>query len=162
MVTRAVTEGTAEVVTDRSGACGGCDSARGCRSCLTSAKIVSTVQNPVGAKSGDVVTIDIASRGLWTGALLFYVFPVVCMLGGAAAGAHFGRLWFDGETGLSILFGLLGLAAGLLTTWLFSRSPSGNALLRPRISGIVAPSSPAGTGANPQPPAGRNTGCCGR
>ena len=51
----------AQVVTDRKGACGGCQSTpHGCRSCLASAKMESRVANPLGAQAGDlVITADI-------------------------------------------------------------------------------------------------------
>ena len=48
----------AQVVTDRKGACAGCQSSPGgCRSCLTGAKMESRVANPVGAEPGDLVKV---------------------------------------------------------------------------------------------------------
>ncbi|CAB5139549.1 hypothetical protein D3OALGA1CA_3781 [Olavius algarvensis associated proteobacterium Delta 3] len=68
----------AHVVTDRKGACGGCQSTPGgCRSCLASAKMESRVANPIGAEAGDLVNVRLASANLFTGAAIMYLMPVV-------------------------------------------------------------------------------------
>ena len=128
---------TAEVMTDRKGACGGCSQSDGCRSCLSGAKIVSSVQNPIGAQPGDVVAIDITRRGLWIGALLFYIWPVLCLLAGAGIGDGLLRARYAENTGMPIIFGFIGLGIGIGITFLISRSRFGNSVLRPRITRIV-------------------------
>ena len=137
LVTAVKENGMAEVVTDRKGGCGGCEQSHGCRSCLSGAKLVSSVQNPIGAESGDVVTIDLAGKGLWSGALLFYVFPVLCLIAGAGIGTDLRQVWFLGETSTPVVLGILGLGIGLLITVLISRSALGDSLLRPRITHIM-------------------------
>ena len=100
--------GMAEVVTDRRNACGGCEKSHGCRSCLTSAKMVSTVQNPAGAGQGDVVSIYLKESALWTGAVFLYIVPILWLMAGAFVGASLGSNWEIGETGAAILMGLSG------------------------------------------------------
>ena len=85
LVNRSMENQLAEVITDRKGGCGGCQPVHGCRTCLSSAKLVSVVQNTANAVPGDVVAIEISSKGLWAGAVLFYLWPIVCLLAGAAA-----------------------------------------------------------------------------
>ncbi len=137
LVKAAFSNETAEVITDRKGGCGGCEQSHGCRSCLSGAKLVSTVQNPIGAVPGDVVTIDIKGKSLWTGALLFYIFPILCLILGAAIGGDLHQVWFLSEKSTPIISGMLGLAIGLSMTILISRSRFGNSFLRPKITNVV-------------------------
>lgn len=137
LITNIFRDETAEVITDRKGGCGGCAQSHGCRSCLSGAKLVSTVQNPIGAAPGDVVTIDITNKGLWTGAVLFYIFPILCLILGAAIGDAYHQVWFFSGTSTPIILAILGLGIGLSITILFSRSQFGNSLLRPKITNIV-------------------------
>ena len=137
LVTAVLKNETAEVITDRKGGCGGCEQSHGCRSCLSGAKLVSTVKNTVGAEPGDVVAIDITSKGLWTGALLFYVFPILFLIFGAIIGEKLGRTSFSTETTTPIILAMLGLGIGLLITILISRSRFGNSFFRPKIAHVV-------------------------
>lgn len=100
----------ARVVTDRKGACGGCQSTpHGCRSCLSSAKMESRVANPVGAEPGDLVKIHLSSENLYFGASILYLLPVIGLLLGAFTGA-----WMSAANGLSEMIGTIGgSAAGL-------------------------------------------------
>ena len=42
-------DGMVQVANERKGACGGCNAARNCQSCLTNSKMVAEVLNNVGA-----------------------------------------------------------------------------------------------------------------
>lgn len=137
LVTAVLKDETAEVITDRKGGCGGCEQSHGCRSCLSGAKVVSTVKNPVGAEPGDVVVIDITNKGLWTGALLFYILPILFLIFGTIMGEYFGRLWFSTGTSTLIVSAMLGFGIGLSITILISRSRHGNLFLRPKIVHVV-------------------------
>jgi sigma-E factor negative regulatory protein RseC len=129
--------GMAEVVTDRRNACGGCEKSHGCRSCLTSAKMVSTVRNSAGAGQGDVVSIYLKEPALWTGAVFLYIVPILWLLAGAFVGASLGSNWEIGETGSAILMGLLGLALGFLMARVISKSSSFGPKIVPRIVRVV-------------------------
>jgi len=100
----------AQVVTDRKGACGGCQSTpHGCRSCLASAKMESRVANPLGAQPGDLVKVHLSSSGLFTGAAILYLLPILGLMLGAFMG-----IWASTALGLSESLGsIVGAAAGL-------------------------------------------------
>jgi sigma-E factor negative regulatory protein RseC len=144
----------AQVVADRKGACGGCQSTPGgCRSCLASAKIESRVANPVNAEVGDLVKIRLSSTNLLTGAAILYLLPIVGMLMGAFAGGlastAFGLTEIIGSIGGAIT----GLIVGYTAVIALDRSPSIRRRIMPTITTIVAP--------NVGPPYVRKASCCG-
>ncbi|MEJ2477624.1 MAG: SoxR reducing system RseC family protein [Desulfobacterales bacterium] len=137
IVLHTLDNGMAEVVTDRRNACGGCEKSHGCRTCLASSKMVSTVQNPAGAGQGDVVSIYLKESALWTGAVFLYIVPILWLMAGAFVGSSLGRNWSMGETGAAILLGLLGLALGFLMARVISKSSSFGPKIVPRIVRVV-------------------------
>jgi len=144
----------AQVVADRKGACGGCQSTPGgCRSCLASAKIESRVANPVNAEVGDLVKIRLSSTNLLTGAAILYLLPIVGMLMGAFAGGlastAFGLTEIIGSIGGAIT----GLIVGYTAVITLDRSPSIRRRMMPIITTIVA--SHVGT------PYVKKSSCCG-
>ena len=154
--------GMAEVVTDRRNACGRCEHSHGCRSCLTSAKMVAMVRNPAGAGQGDVVSIYLKKSALWTGAVFLYIVPILWLMAGAFIGASFGRNWDMGETEAAILMGLLGLALGFMMARIISKSSSFGPKIVPRIVRVVEHAKAKGehghhNGINTTP----NAACCG-
>jgi sigma-E factor negative regulatory protein RseC len=162
IVLRTFDNGIAEVVTDRRNACGGCEKSHGCRSCLTSAKMVSTVRNPTGAGQGDMVSIYLKESALWTGAVFLYIVPILWLMAGAFVGSSLGRNWSMGETGSAILLGLLGLALGFLMARVISKSSSFGPKIVPRIVRVVEHAKTKGehghhNGINTTP----NATCCG-
>ncbi len=128
---------TAEVVTDRKDACGGCADIHKCRTCLTSSQLVATVQNSIGARQGDVVSIYLEDSALWTGAVLLYIIPVLWLMLGAIIGNGLGSDWRIGETGAAIFLGLSGLVIGLTITTFIARSSNFGKKITPRIIRIV-------------------------
>ena len=144
----------AQVVADRKGACGGCQSIPGgCRSCLASAKIESRVANPVNAEAGDLVKIHLSSTNLLTGAAIIYLLPIIGMLIGAFAGVlvstAFGLTQIIGSIGGAIT----GLIVGYAAVITLDRSPSIRRRMMPTITRIVAH--------NVGPPYVRKASCCG-
>ena len=130
----------AQVVTDRKGACGGCQStSAGCRSCLASAKLESRVANPVSAKTGDLVKVHLSSSNLFTGAAILYLLPVLGLLLGAFTGvwasATFGLAEISGSIGGAIA----GLGIGYAAVIVLDRSPSIRRRIMPTITTIVTP-----------------------
>ncbi|MFZ0728461.1 MAG: SoxR reducing system RseC family protein [Desulfobacterales bacterium] len=137
LVLQSFDNGMAEVVTDRRNACGGCEKSHGCRSCLTSAKLVATVQNPVSAVKGDVVLIHLTESALRAGAVLLYIIPILWLMAGAFVGDGLGGNWRIGATGAAVLGGLTGLAIGFIMARSISRSASIGPSLIPRIVRVV-------------------------
>ena len=137
LVSRKRENGMAWVVTDSKNACGECSSARGCRSCLSRGKIVSMVRNEVGAEPGDLVEIHVDKAGLFKGAAMFYLFPILVLIFFAFVGAAAGELAGMSETAGAISFGLGGFAAALAVTVRVSNSGTFSRSLTPEIHRIV-------------------------
>ena len=129
----------ANVLTARKEACGGChDHGGGCNACpAASGKIESRVINPVGARTGDTVCIELASTHLFKGAALFYLLPVTLMVLGAAIGT-----WAAGALGAAtsawaILGCLAGGIAGFVAVVAIGRSAYAANRLTPVIKSVV-------------------------
>lgn len=95
------------VATDRKITCGGCQATpHGCMSCLSNAKMESRVANPIGAKPGDLVRIQLSSENLYLGAAILYLLPVLGLLLGTFTG-----VWLSARFGLAGTLGTIGGAA---------------------------------------------------
>jgi sigma-E factor negative regulatory protein RseC len=77
---------TAWVRTTRSSACNHCASKDSCKAGEQGKDMEVEVTNPVGAKIGDRIVLSFETSSLLSAAFLLYVFPVLCMLAGAALG----------------------------------------------------------------------------
>ncbi len=130
----------AQVVTDRKNACGGCQSTpHSCRSCLANAKMQGRVANPLGAEPGDLVKVHLSSSGLFTGAAILYLLPILSLLLGAFIG-----LWASTVHGLSDSLGSIGGAvAGLFFGYVavigLDRNPWIRRRIMPTITAILTP-----------------------
>ena len=108
-------DGWAQVAADRQKGCGGCGEAKSaCHTCLTTSSRTAQALNEAGAGEGDVVLLSMDRSVVFKYAALVYFIPVLGLMIGALAGFNLG-------TGLplppdvsTILFGLLGLAAGFM------------------------------------------------
>ena len=145
-VRNAERQGWAVVVTDRKGACGGCrPGPQACGSCLSSAKIESSVLNPVGARAGDIVRLSLPSADLFKGAALFYLAPVLALVSGALAGSLLAEeLGWRDSVG-AVIGGLTGLGTGFLVRVRLGRGRRLTRQLTPVITAILSTSGgPAG------------------
>lgn len=110
---------------DRPGGCGRCDELGGCRSArlayaFGTPKEEFVLPNPVGARVGDRVVIQLREGSALRGALLSYGLGACLLLAGAAAGhalAAAGR-----EDGIALIGAVLGLATTLVINRLLHRS----------------------------------------
>lgn len=152
--------GRVRVAADRKGACGGCDHrGGGCKSCLTGAnKMESEAANPVGAKVGDLVKLQLTTFNLYSGAALLYLLPVL----GALAGAFLGD-WAagsDGEIGVigAIAGTFFGVAIGYAFLVAIDRGQGLRRRWMPTITKVVRPGVgvPSGVGST-----GGAASCCG-
>lgn len=126
------------VITDRKGACGGCHAtAHGCRGCLTSSKMESRVANPLGAEPGDLVKVHLSSRGLFTGAAILYLLPVLGLLSGAFTGTWAAAAYGVAESFGSVGGAVAGLAMGFVGVIALDRSPRVRSRIMPTITAIV-------------------------
>ena len=96
-------DGTAQVILLRQSACSGdCHKCAGCGAAEQT--MIFTAQNPVGAKPGDLVTVEAASGPVLKAAAMVYMLPLVLFIGGYLAGMQ----WRLGG-----LTGLLAFALGI-------------------------------------------------
>ncbi len=151
--------GRVRVAADRKGACGGCDHrGGGCKSCLTGAnKMESEAANPVGAKVGDLVKLQLTTFNLYSGAALLYLLPVL----GALVGAFMGD-WAVGSDGAiggigAIAGTFLGVAIGYALLVAIDRGQGLRRRWMPTITKIVQPGVgvPSGVGST-----GAAASCC--
>jgi sigma-E factor negative regulatory protein RseC len=152
--------GLVRVAADRKGACGGCDHrGGGCKSCLTGAnKMESEAVNPVGAKVGDLVKLQLTTFNLYSGAALLYMLPVLGVLVGAFMGE-----WAAGSDGSFGVIGAIagaffGLAIGYAFLIAVDRGQGLRRRWMPTITKVVQPGVglPSGAGSP-----GRGAACCG-
>ena len=94
-------DGTATVIHVRESACSGdCHKCSGCGAAKEA--ILLEAANPIGAKPGDLVTVEAATGPVLKAALVMYMLPMVLFFAGYAVGAV---LWQKGALvgGLSFL-----------------------------------------------------------
>ena len=131
--------GTAQVICIRESACSGdCHKCSGCGAATEA--IIFEAQNPIGAKTGDLVTVRSETGPVLKAAVMLYVLPLVLFFTGYAAGAALG---FSGA-----LFGCLAFVVSVALIVVYDRHLAkkdntiytitdfaGNAILKSRKKG---------------------------
>ena len=138
-VTGTAEDGWAQLIIERTGGCGGCQTTHKCHSCLSHAKTEARALNVVGAKTGDLVSVSINTGTLLKSAAILYFLPVVGLLVGAFTGPVVGKMLGLSETGSAILFGFVGLCLGFIFVVFYSRKMSAKNRLTPKIDHIIVP-----------------------
>ena len=103
-------DGTATVIHVRESACSGdCHKCSGCGAAKEA--ILLEAKNPIGAKPGDLVTIESESGPVLKAAAVMYLLPMVLFFGGYALGAALwqmgglvGGLAFLASIGLAVVY----------------------------------------------------------
>lgn len=102
-------DGTATVMHVRESACSGdCHKCSGCGAAKEA--ILLDAKNPIGAKPGDLVTIESETGPVLKAAMVMYMLPMVLFFAGYAAGAVWqqgplvGCLAFAASIGLAVLY----------------------------------------------------------
>ena len=103
-------DGTATVIHIRESACSGdCHKCSGCGAAKEA--IFLEVKNPIGARAGDLVTVEAATGPVLKAALVMYMLPMVLFFIGYAIGdavfhlgALVGCLFFVAAIGLAVLY----------------------------------------------------------
>lgn len=104
-------DGTAQVLHIRHSACSGdCHKCSGCGAVQES--VILTANNPIGAKPGDVVTVEAKTGPVLAAAAVLYMLPLVLFFLGCILGA----IW-----NLTLLAGGIGFAAGIVLVVLYDR-----------------------------------------
>jgi sigma-E factor negative regulatory protein RseC len=113
--------------------CSSCEQAAGCGLGDGKGKPPQRMRNLVGARVGDIVSIDVPDGAVIKAAVLSYLLPLAIALSGAAAGMAIGG---DGTA-------VLGAIVGLLIGWIGLRQAARRfvsfwePLLTMRIKGVV-------------------------
>ena len=84
-IVTAVTSTTAWVKTNRSSGCKNCSSRHSCHP-QNNQEAVVEVENPVHARVGDRILLNVETASLLKASFLIYVFPILCMIAGAVLG----------------------------------------------------------------------------
>jgi sigma-E factor negative regulatory protein RseC len=114
-----VDESHAEVVVERSTACGSCSAKTGCGTSLLAAwfpqrRLRFRLANEIGAKAGDRVVVGLAEHRLQQVSLALYGLPLIGLLLGAIGGElSVAAIGYNEELG-AVAGGLLGLMTGFL------------------------------------------------
>ncbi len=111
-VRRLLPEGRAEVIRVRESACSGdCHKCAGCGAAQQT--MLLTVENPIGARVGDMVVISSGTAAVLKAAAVLYMLPLVLFLAGYLLGQ---LLWQRGP-----LLGLCGVALGIAIIKLYDK-----------------------------------------
>ena len=114
-----VSNGMAEVSVTPQAACGNCTASRGCGTSLIASlfpvrRSKFKVKNSLGARAGEQVIVGLHESALQSASMMLYLTPLAGLILGAMGGNYLSGHVFHSSTELpSILFGFLGMAAGL-------------------------------------------------
>ncbi len=121
-----VTEGiTARVKVQKRGACEGCTATGVCETSDDGMEI--NALNPVQAKVGQTVKVNIKPQSYLMGTMMVYGFPMIALIAGAIIGKNIGEKYFSGFDS-DIIAAFLGFAS-LFITFLFVKNWSRKALI---------------------------------
>ncbi len=131
------------VESERRSSCSSC-SAKGCGTGALSKVLGARVQrmkarNPINAVAGDEVVIGIDESILLKGSLYVYIVPLLLMLIGGLFGEVLAPQWGSDGEGLSLLFGLIGLAGGLFWLRRFNHNAADDPRYTAEILRICSP-----------------------
>jgi len=129
--------GGAWVKTVRSEACDSCSSKGACHTMGGGKEMEVAVLNPIGARVGDRVVIKLGTSPFLKATFLVYMFPVLLLVVGAAAGEWISRSAGLGSPLPSALLGFGSLAAGLVFMRIIARRLAEKAEYRPRITRVT-------------------------
>lgn len=125
------------VKTVRSEACDSCASKGACHTMGGGKEMEVAVLNPIGARAGDRVVIKLGTSPFLKATFLVYMFPVLLLVVGAAAGEWISRSAGLGSPLPSALLGFGSLAAGLVFMRIIARRLAEKAEYRPRITRVT-------------------------
>ena len=100
-----VGDNTAWVKTEKSGACESCCAKGACLPIGNGNDMKVETINSVGAAIGDRVVLSFGSSSLFKATFFLYMFPILCLVGGAIAGMILAPILEVDEQGLSAIIG---------------------------------------------------------
>lgn len=134
-----VADGFAWVETQRQSVCGACAARKGCGTAVL-ANVLGQRQrrlraiNPIGARVGDRVVIGLAEGVILQASVVVYLVPLLAMMLGAGLVEMLGaNLGGQRTEVMTVVFGLLGMASGLLWVRAFARRVEGEERYQPTL-----------------------------
>lgn len=121
-------DGTAQVLCVRESACSGdCHKCSGCGALKET--LMLTAKNPIGAKPGQLVTVESASGPVLAAAAVLYLLPLVLFFAGYLALLR---------TGMGALWGGIGFLLGIIIVVVYDRKLASKRKAEYTITGIVS------------------------
>ncbi len=108
-----------------------------CGACPGNSAIVLDAQNPVGAKAGQRVEIEIREAGMLKAAFVVFLLPLMAVFAGVMAAGYVAEHLGYSVFGLQLTGGLLALALALAYVKYFDRSAQSDAGGQPVITRIL-------------------------
>jgi len=128
----------ATVRTERSGACEGCASAGFCNLAEGEGAVTVVAENLLHASVGQTVRVAIPTESFLSGTFFLYLFPLIGLFAGMAAGVHLSGIFFLKEQDPAAAVGaVIGLLLFFLLQRLFNRRIAGSPRFRPAIVEIL-------------------------
>lgn len=130
--------GEAVVHVHRSAGCGSCGSSCGHASETESVVMTVTVQNEIGAKTGDNVELSLGSGKLIQMSALTYLMPLAFLFIGAFAGGPFSKTigWPSDPDLAAAFFGFVFLSLSFFGLWVLMKRKKSAARITPSITKI--------------------------
>jgi sigma-E factor negative regulatory protein RseC len=125
------------VKTLRSDACDSCSSKGTCHTLGGGREMEVSAINSIGARVGDRVVLKMDTAAFLKGTFLVYMFPILLLVGGAALGEWISRGSEPQSPLSSILFGIGGLAFGLILMKMIASRLSKRDDYRPHIARVI-------------------------
>jgi sigma-E factor negative regulatory protein RseC len=138
-----VSQNSAWIRTSRSACCEHCQSQHTCHT-LGGPGNETTVEaiNTIGARQGDQVVVEFSTASLMKGTFLIYMFPILCLLLGAAVGVRLTPIFGLEESVLPVLMGFGAFILSLPVVILVGNRLGRKDAYKPRIIRIKKPLPP--------------------
>jgi len=125
----------ATVEIERKSACGTC------RACAlgTGNTMITEAENPLGAKIGQRVRVEISSRAILRGAFLIYIFPLLALILGMVLGITItNRVGFkESSQTVGLVLGLVFLVLSFVLIWRYNKRIKDKSAYRSKIIQII-------------------------
>jgi sigma-E factor negative regulatory protein RseC len=126
-------EGKAWIKTVKTASCQGCSARHGCHTMGGGKEMEMEAINTVGAKPGDNVVVSFEGASLLKLSFLVYLFPILCLIAGAAVGQQMAPSYGIDASFLSVGFSILFFLVSFFVVRLVGNQLSLKEHYRPRV-----------------------------
>ena len=121
--------------TQKSEACAGCASRHSCNAQGDDMEV--EVVNRIGAKEGDRVVIHLEARSFLKATFLMYVFPILCLIGGAILGDRIAYANGQDASNLPVILGFTGFFLSIIVVKMKGKKMGEQEAYRPKVIRIL-------------------------